>query len=390
MSFYDTKSAIVITCNNRLAPYVAEEVTALGYTVEETFATGVRMTGTMKDCIRLNLRLRCASQVLYSIKEFNAVNANQLYRSVNSYAWEELLIQNGYFSITSNVNNDTINNNMFANLKVKDAIVDRMMQAHGKRPDTGPDLSKAVIHLFWELNKASLFIDASGNSLARHGYRKIPGEAPMLEALAAATILASKWDRKSPFVNPMCGSGTLAIEAALIATNTAPGLFRTNYGFMHIQGYDEDHYLAERGTLENEIQDDVPGLRIIATDHSKQAIVNAEKNAKAAGVADIIEFNKVDFADTHVPPNAGGVIFLNPEYGERLGEETALQETYKRIGDFMKQKCGGYHGYIFTGNMALAKKVGLKANRRIEFYNGKIDCRLLQYELYAGTKRVDK
>lgn len=386
MSLYNTTGAITITCNKRLAPYVAQEVAELGFTIEETFITGVRINGTINDCIRLNLNLRCASQVLYSIKKFKADDADTVYKAVKSYAWENLLQHDGYFSITSNVFNDTINNNMFANLRVKDGIVDRMQEKTGQRPNTGADLTGAVIHLFWKGDEAELFIDTSGDSLARHGYRKIPGRAPMLEALAASTILAGKWDRKSPFVNPMCGSGTLAIEAALIATNTRPGLFRTNYAFMHLQGYDEDMYLDERGKLENQIIDDVPGLRIIATDYDKQAIINAEKNAKAAGVADLIEFNRVDFAETHVPQEKGGVVYLNPEYGERLGEQAELEATYKRIGDFMKQQCKGYHGYIFTGNMELAKKIGLKASRRIEFYNSKIDCRLLEYELYAGTK----
>lgn len=390
MSIYNIKSPVTITCHKRLAPYVEQEVKELGFTIEDAFVTGVRINASINECIRLNLSLRCASQVLYSIKSFKAENADDVYNEVTSYPWEELLVEDGYFSITSNVFNDTINNNMFANLRVKDAIVDRMLNKTGKRPDTGSELKGAVVHLFWKGDHAELFIDTTGDSIARHGYRKIPGRAPMLEALAAATILASKWDRKSPFVNPMCGSGTLAIEAALIATNTKPGLFRDNYAFMHLQGYDENVYLDERGRLEDLIQDEVKGLRIIATDYDRQAIVNAQKNAKAAGVADLIEFNKQEFADTHVPQGKNGVIFLNPEYGERLGEEPELEVVYKRIGDFMKQKCGGYHGYIFTGNMELAKKVGLKAKRRIEFYNSKIDCRLLEYELYAGTKRVDK
>lgn len=390
MSIYNIKSPVTITCHKRLAPYVEQEVKELGFTIEDAFVTGVRVNATINECIRLNLSLRCASQVLYSIKSFKAENADDVYNEVTSYPWEELLVEDGYFSITSNVFNDTINNNMFANLRVKDAIVDRMLNKTGKRPDTGSELKGAVVHLFWKGDHAELFIDTTGDSIARHGYRKIPGRAPMLEALAAATILASKWDRKSPFVNPMCGSGTLAIEAALIATNTKPGLFRDNYAFMHLQGYDENVYLDERGRLEDLIQDEVKGLRIIATDYDRQAIVNAQKNAKAAGVADLIEFNKQEFADTHVPQGKNGVIFLNPEYGERLGEEPELEVVYKRIGDFMKQKCGGYHGYIFTGNMELAKKVGLKAKRRIEFYNSKIDCRLLEYELYAGTKRADK
>ena len=390
MSIYNIKSPVTITCHKRLAPYVEQEVKELGFTIEDAFVTGVRINASINECIRLNLSLRCASQVLYSIKSFKAENADDVYNEVTSYPWEELLVEDGYFSITSNVFNDTINNNMFANLRVKDAIVDRMLNKTGKRPDTGSELKGAVVHLFWKGDHAELFIDTTGDSIARHGYRKIPGRAPMLEALAAATILASKWDRKSPFVNPMCGSGTLAIEAALIATNTKPGLFRDNYAFMHLQGYDENVYLDERGRLEDLIQDEVKGLRIIATDYDRQAIVNAQKNAKAAGVADLIEFNKQEFADTHVPQGKNGVIFLNPEYGERLGEEPELEVVYKRIGDFMKQKCGGYHGYIFTGNMELAKKVGLKAKRRIEFYNSKIDCRLLEYELYAGTKRADK
>ena len=387
MSLYTTRGYITITCNKRLAPYVEQEVRELGFEIEDTFVTGVHIIGTINDCIKLNLNLRCASQVLYSLGQFDAVNADDIYENIVQYPWEDLI--KGYFSITSNVMNDTINNSMFANLRVKDAIVDRMRNATGKRPETGSELSGAVIHLFWKNETAEVFVDTSGDSLARHGYRKIPGKAPMLEALAAATILATKWDRKSPFINPMCGSGTLAIEAALIATRQKPGLFRTNYAFMHLQGYDEQVYDKEMALREEQITD-VAGLRIIATDYDSMAIENARKNAIAAGVAKMIEFKKCDFADTEVPQGEAGVMMVNPEYGERLGEETELEATYSRIGDFMKQQCKGYHGYIFTGNMELAKKIGLKAKRRIEFYNSKIDCRLLEYELYEGTRKVIK
>ncbi|HTD94369.1 MAG TPA: hypothetical protein VK644_11170, partial [Chitinophagaceae bacterium] len=196
-------------------------------------------------------------------------------------------------------------------------------------------------------------------------------------------------DSRSPFINPMCGSGTLAIEAAMLATNRRPGLFRTNYAFMHLKGYDEDVYLREDARLEEQIAD-VLGLRIIATDYSTRAIENAKKNAIAAGVANLIEFSVCDFADTEVPPGESGVMFVNPEYGERLGELKELEDTYARIGDFMKQRCGGYTGYVFTGNMELAKKIGLKAKRRIEFYTSTIDCRLLEYELYSGTRATPK
>jgi putative N6-adenine-specific DNA methylase len=160
-----------------------------------------------------------------------------------------------------------------------------------------------------------------------------------------------------------------------------------NYAFMHLRGYDEDVYLREMQLLDEQIVE-VPGLQIIATDYSDIAIANARKNAVAAGVADLIEFAVCDFADTQVPQGGTGVMMVNPEYGERLGDITELEATYGRIGDFMKQQCRGYYGYVFTGNMDLAKKIGLKAKRRIEFYNSKIDCRLLEYELYEGSRKT--
>lgn len=387
MSVFTKKSTVIITCHKRVSGYLAQEVTNLGFTIEETFVTGVRLYASINDCIKLNLNLRCASQVLYSIKQFQAEHTDAIYRHLLNYAWEDILPADGYFSITSNVNNPSINNSMFANLRVKDAIVDRLREKRGTRPSTGAELTGAVINLFWKEEYAEVFIDTSGDSLARHGYRKIPGQAPMLEALAAATIYATKWDRKSPFINPMCGSGTLAIEAALIATNRKPGLYRTNYAFMHLQGYNDAIYQQERALLSKQIVT-VEGLQIIATDYSPKAIENAQKNAAAAGVQNLIQFAVCDFALTKVPQNAAGIMMVNPEYGERLGDIDELELTYKRIGDFMKQQCGGYWGYIFTGNLELAKKIGLKAKRRIEFFNSTIDCRLLEYELYSGSRRV--
>jgi len=387
MSLYTTIAPITITCHKRLSPYLEQEVKELGFAIEETFLTGVHSKGTVNDCIKLNLNLRCASQVLYSLKQFEAPDADAVYKNIVDYPWEQVIAEDGYFSVTSNVMNDTINNSMFANLRVKDAIVDRLREKTGKRPSTGSELIGVVVHLFWKNDEAELFIDTSGDSLARHGYRKIPGRAPMLEALAAATIMATRWDRVSPFINPMCGSGTVAIEAALIATNTRPGLFRLNYAFMHLIGYDAEVYHNEMDLLDKQIKD-VPGLEIIATDYSNIAIENARKNAIAAGVTKLIKFSVCDFADTDVPKSSSGIMFMNPEYGERLGEETELETTYSLIGDFMKKKCGGYFGYIFTGNPNLAKKIGLKAKRRIEFYTSIIDCRLLEFELYDGSRRM--
>jgi putative N6-adenine-specific DNA methylase len=389
MNLFTTEGNITITCHKRLSAYVEQEVKELGFALRETFITGVKLNGTMNDCIKLNLNLRCASQVLYSLQRFKANHADDIYNTLLLYPWENILLEPGYFSVTSNVTNPTINNNLFANLRVKDAIVDRLREKRNHRPSTGSELSGVVIHLFWKNDNAEIFVDTSGDSLARHGYRKFPGRAPMLEALAAATIYATKWDRISPFVNPMCGSGTIAIEAAMIATNRRPGLFRTKYGFMHLKDYSETIYLEEDRLLEKQITD-IDGLRIIATDYSEVAIRNAKKNAVAAGVAGMIDFNVCDFSETEIPQDVPGIFYVNPEYGERLGEIAELENTYSRIGDFMKKNCRGYLGYVFTGNMELAKKIGLKASRRLEFYTSTIDCRLLEYELYQGSRIVEK
>jgi 23S rRNA G2445 N2-methylase RlmL len=388
MFSFSAPSKIIITCSKRLSPYLEQEIIELGFTPERTFITGVELKGTVNDCIRLNLNLRCASQVLYSLKEFHCNGPDNLYDELIRYPWEKLLAPEGYFSITSNATHFTVNNDMFVNVKVKDAIADRMRRETMKRPNSGSELSGVVFHLYWKEERAEIFLDTSGETLAKHGYRKIPGKAPMLEALAASTVMATKWDRKSVFINPMCGSGTVAIEAAMIATNRRPGLYRKNYSFMHVTCYDISFYESELKKLQEQIAD-VPGLRIIATDISDDAVKISKVNAGIAGVESLIEFNKCDFEETHVPETSG-VIYFNPEYGERLGEVSALEETYARMGDFMKKKCKGYYGYIFTGNLDLAKKIGLKASRRIEFYTSKIDCRLLEYELYGGSRREPK
>ncbi|MBX2939016.1 MAG: class I SAM-dependent RNA methyltransferase [Ferruginibacter sp.] len=385
MNIWTFKSRIVITCSNRITPWLQQEVLALGYKTDRVFKTGVELTGTLYDCIRLNIHVRCASQVLFSIHSFRAENADTLYRELVKLPWENWIPHNGYFSITGNVRNPTITNSLFANVKVKDAIADRFRDQTGKRPDSGADASATVISLFWQDDYAEIFFDTSGETLSKHGYRKIPGKAPMMESLAAATLLASAWNRTSPFINPMCGSGTLAIEAALLATGRTPALFRNNYGFMHITGYPVSMYEKAMHEMKEHIQP-VPGLKIIATDISEDAVHITRVNAGIAGVADLIETNVCDFSETPVPADGGGVVFFNPEYGDRLGVETALQPVYRAMGDFLKKQCKGYRGYIFTGNLELAKHIGLKPSRRIEFFNGKIDCRLLEYELYAGTK----
>ena len=380
------KSDIVITTFPLQADALATEVRNLGYAVQHQSMTEVEINGHFDECLRLNMYLRTAGRVLWQIQRFRANTANDLYKRVKAIEWENFIPIDGYFTITSYVRNEFIKDDRFANVRVKDAIADRFMEKFGKRPDSGPGRDQVVIHLYWLEEKVRIYFDTSGNTIAKHGYRKIPFKAPMIESLASSTIIASGWDMRSHFINPMCGSGTLAIEAAMMATNTAPGMYREHFGFMFLKGYDEESWENYYRLASMQAKESLD-FKIIATDISKKALFAAKENAKLAQVDHLIEFHQCDFQETPIPDEPG-VVFINPEYGERLGEEQILEGTYKQIGDFLKQKCQGYDGYIFTGNMNLAKFIGLRTSMRIPFMNAKIECRLLKYEMYRGTKKT--
>ena len=376
---------IRITCASGLLGYLQREVEDLGYTVNSSRPTGLEITASLHDAMQLNLFLRTGLNVLLLIDAFTCSDPDELYRHINTLAWEEMISPDEYLSVVSSVNTPTINDVRFASLKVKDAIVDRVASVSGRRPNSGPSRENFVVHLYWHGDRCQLFLNTSGRKLADRNYRKIPHKAPMQETLAAAVILATGYNGSLPLVNPMCGSGTLAIEAALIASGRPPGLLRSNFGLMHHKGFDPDAWQNLRREA-RKIRNKSPIAPILATDIDEKAVWAARKNAETAGVQHLIQFDVCDFADTPIPPEKG-IIILNPEYGERLGEIAELEKTYKRMGDFLKQRCAGWTGYIFTGNAALAGKVGLRASRRMEFFNARIECRLLKYELYEGTRR---
>jgi 23S rRNA G2445 N2-methylase RlmL len=375
---------LLITCPKGLAPYLAQELTELGFPVVEETVAGIETSGSLHDTMSLNLSLRTAHRVLWHLRSFEARDPDELYTELSGIEWESHIDENEYLSVHSSVDTPTINNPLFANVKCKDAIVDRIMKTRGKRPDSGPDMNGAVVFLYWKAERCSIYLDTSGEPLAKRGYRKISLKAPMQETLAAGVVMATGWDGNSNFINPMCGSGTLAIEAALIALNRSPGILRSNFGFMHVKDYEKSAWEDLRSKAKESARKTLPA-RIIATDNNPAAIQAARNNAATAGVEHHIEFSVGDFRETQIP-DGGGVVVLNPEYGERLGRTSQLEIIYKGIGDFFKQQCQGYKGYIFTGNPDLAKKIGLRAKRRLVFFNSNIECRLLEYELYAGSR----
>lgn len=378
------RSKLVINCQPTLSPFLKQEVEDLGYRPLSVDKNGVTVEGGWEEAIHLNLNLRTASRVLWLVRSFIANNPDRLYEEAVKMPWHKLIPEGGYVSVQSFVKNDYILDTRYANLKLKDAIVDEIAEKNGSRPDSGKEKDHTVIFMYWYLNEVHLYFDTSGETITKHGYRKMPFRAPMLESLASGCLLSSGWnDTKENFINPMCGSGTLAIEAAMMAAGIPPGLNRTNYGFMHINGYDPETY--DNARAKQDFKDKIRST-IIATDRDILALKAAKENAKNAGVLDMIQFDTVAFEKTFVP-SGDGIVMLNPEYGERLGEEEALREVYAEIGDFFKKSCKGKMGYIFTGNAQLAKQIGLRAKSKTPFQNARIECRLLAYELYEGTRR---
>ena len=377
--------SIIVTAPQGLLPILKNELKTLGFPIVWAGETALGTCGTYYDTMKLNLWLRTAHHVHYQLNEFNCRNISELYRAVAAMPWESFISPKGYISVTSSVDHPSIRDNRIVNLKCKDAIVDRIAAREGRRPDSGNEKKGAVIAVYWNKNRCSVSIDTSGDPLSKRGYRKIPLRAPMQETLAAGVVQATYFNGHQHFVNPMCGSGTLAIEAALIASCKAPGLTRKQFGFMHTLLFDEKSWRNLLNAAHSTVCNQGTNYRIIATDNDKKVVEAASTNAHAAGVHELIEFAVSDFMETTIPPGKGVIIF-NPEYGIRLGTEERLVMTYRSIGKFMKQCCRGYRGYVFTGNATLAGNIGLKSGRKRKFQSGKIDCRLYEYDLYQGKR----
>src|SRR5512143_2666910 len=321
------KTKILITCPKGIPPLLKQELQALQFPILSDAVAAVETEGVFNDTYALNISLRTGHRVLYLLKKFKAKNSDELYRALTCVNWEDYIPEDGYLCVTSGVENKTIKDSRYASLKCKDAIVDRIKEKRGRRPDSGPERDRSVVHLYWKDEQCAVYLDTSGEPLSRRGYRKIPLGAPMQETLAAAVVLATGWNGTGNFINPMCGSGTLAIEAAQIALDRAPGLLRSNFGFMHLKGFNaaiwsELREVARKGSCKS------PAGRIIATDWSPEAVEAARTNPTTAGVDHLIEFGVCDFVDTPVP-EGGGVGVMNPAYGERMGETAKLEETYQ-------------------------------------------------------------
>lgn len=368
-----------VTCAKGLEELVAGELAALEITGGKIERGGVSFSGSLVDGCKACLWLRTASRVLLTLAEFPATSPQELYDGVRSIDWPRYLRPEMTMAVDAVLRDSAMTHSGFIALKTKDAVVDTIRDRFGRRPNVdtrAPDL-RINVHLV--KNRCTLSLDLAGEPLDRRGYRLDRNKAPLRENLAAALIAFSGWQGEVPFYDPMCGSGTIAIEAALLASRTAPGLLREKFAFQGWPQHDPTAWQALRAAAEALRLRELP-VGIAGFDRSPGSIEAARQNARRAGVAGLATFAPADFST--FAPATPAVIVCNPPYGERLGEMEELALLYRQIGDVLKQRCAGATAFILCGNSELVKHIGLKATRRIPLWNGPIECRLLKYEMY--------
>jgi putative N6-adenine-specific DNA methylase len=367
-----------------LEELLAGELAELGAKNVRIMNRSVEFYGNKQLMYEANLWCRTATRILKPIINFKTADEKELYRRILNIEWEEYLGLNQTFAIDAVISDSQFRNSLYVAQKTKDAIADRFRNRTGRRPSVdlrNPDIR---VNIYIYQNECALAIDSSGEPLFKREYRRKTGKAPLNEVLAAGIVLKSGWNRTSSFVDAMCGSGTIVIEAALLARNIAPGLTRKKYGFMNWPDYDMDLYQSICRNARKEI---IPKLdiAIVGSDIDPRQIQESSENANQAGIGKDVTFRQCDIIDL-VPPPPPGVVIINPPYGERLAVND-INDSYHSIGDAFKKNFTNYDAYVFTGNLAAAKHIGLKTSRRIEMYNGPIECRLLKFEMYKGSRK---
>lgn len=370
-----------------LEPCLARELEALGAKAIETRNRLVICRGNLELMYQANLWCRTAIRVLRPIASFAAKEEKALYDGIKKINWQTWMSAHGTLAVDADVRSSFTTHSLYLSQLAKDAVVDQFREVTGQRPSVdlkNPDL-RIVVSLFED--QAQIYVDASGDSLHKRGYRRRAGEAPLSEVLAAGIVQLSDWKPGTPLFDAMCGSGTMAIEAALVAKNIAPGAMGREFGFQKWPDYDRalfESLLAKAHAAETS----GAGTAIFALDQDAEVLEVARENAARARVSDLIRFEPGDFFETDPPVPTAGVLVMNPPYDERLPVDN-IAELCQRIGDRLKQAYGGWSASLLCGNLEATKYLGLRTSRRTILYNGSIECRLLKYELRAKAPGTD-
>ncbi|MEE4354949.1 MAG: THUMP domain-containing protein [Desulfococcaceae bacterium] len=357
----------------------AAEIKALGAESVETAIRGIHFRATKACLCRINYLSRFLTRVLAPLLRFDCPDADTLYRKTQTLSWPDILGPENTFALFSNVSHSHINHSHYASLRVKDAIADQFRERFGKRPSVDTKEPDIWINLHIRSNSAVLSLDTSGGSLHRRGYRKEGLEAPLQETLAAAIIRLSEWDGSRPLADPMCGSGTLLNEALMQYCRIPAGYLRARFGFEFLPDFDAAIWRSVKKKEDRKIGKLPQGL-ISGSDISARAVQMAEKNSRRLPEGEGISYRRSDFRN--IPNLENTVIVCNPPYGIRLENPEVSGKLMKDFGDFLKQKCKGSSAYIYFGERELIKKIGLKPAWKKELRNGRLDGRLVRYDLY--------
>jgi putative N6-adenine-specific DNA methylase len=364
-----------------LEEVLASELVSLGANNVQLQRRAVSFTGSLELMYRANLHLRTASRVLKPIASFVASNPDEVYEQVKNIDWEKYMTVNTTFAIDSTVFSEEFRHSKFVSYRVKDAIADQFMEKYEKRPSVRLDNPQLMINIHVAQNKCTISLDSSGESLHKRGYRVAQTEAPLNEALAAGMILMSGWEGKTDFVDPMCGSGTLLIEAALIALNIPPGIFRKEFAFEKWNDFDEELF----DTVYNDDGNERPfEHKIYGSDISPLAIKIADQNVRSAGLNKYISLQVLPVQQLELPsPHC--LMVTNPPYGERI-TSTDIFGLYSSLGTVLKHKFAGSSAWVISSHEECLDKIGLKPSQKFPLLNGSLECFYCQYEIFEGKR----
>jgi len=365
------------TCARGLEAILADELRVLAADEIEPVKGGAHFAGDLALLYRANLWLRTAIRILVPILNAEVRSPEQLYDVVKRYDWSQHMTPEHTLAVDANVRDSALTHSKYAALRVKDAICDQFLQRQRRRPSVDVEAPMVPLNLHIADNFLTLSLDSSGDSLHRRGYRPIQTKAPINEALGAGIVMMTGWRGRSPLVDPMCGSGTLCIEAAFLALGRPPGLTRRRFGFMGWLNYDVKLWTrirdAARDLVRSELVHPVAGY-----DLRHDAIAFAEGNAKAAGIGHLLQFERLDVRDFVVPSGPPGIIVCNPPYGERIGAGDDLPDLYRALGDAI-HRSPGWNAYVFASREAPTRALGIKPKKRTSLFNGKIHCELMEF-----------
>lgn len=357
-----------------------QELKDLGLKVTNRYIGGVFFESNWEGCYKANLHSRLASRILKPVLDFTAYQPEELYNQILRHDFTKYIKPTQTISIDASVSDSMMRDQRFVAMKVKDAVVDQFREKFGVRPDVDNENPSLRIHVRAIKNQFNVAIDTSGDSLFKRGYRKEVGDAPLKENLAAGLLSLSEWDKQTPLVDFMCGSGTFLIEAAMMAMNIAPGVNRKRFGFQNWLNYEEGAWEKVIQEAMDAEKEELP-FKFYGFDIDKRVLMNAKDNAKRAGVDEVIEFKKESVA-TVEPPVEKGLIIVNPPYGARIGDEDNLRDVYRDLGFTLKHRFKGWDAWILSGNKELITDLKLKSTRKHFVYNGNIECRFLKYSMF--------